>query len=74
MTAAPQRSLAGTTVVELAGLMPGPHAGALLAQLGAEVINVEKADGGDGARALWSPRPAPALGEHTEEILAELNF
>lgn len=46
------RPLAGTTVVELAGLLPGPHAGLLLAQLGAEVIKVERADGGDGTRAL----------------------
>lgn len=52
MKAAAQRPLAGTTVVELAGLLPGPHAGALLAQLGAEVIKVERADGGDGTRAL----------------------
>lgn len=47
--------LKGVRVLDLTGLLPGPHATQLLAQLGAEVIKVEDPDGGDRARTL-SPR------------------
>ncbi|HVY15209.1 MAG TPA: CoA transferase [Rhodopila sp.] len=46
--------LAGVTVVELGQNLAGPLAGVVLADLGAEVIKVEKPDGGDDAR-LWGP-------------------
>lgn len=39
-------------VLSLAQQLPGPFAGMLLAQLGAEVILVEQVDGGDPARRL----------------------
>jgi alpha-methylacyl-CoA racemase len=39
--------LAGVKVVELAGIGPGPFAGMILAELGAEVIRVDR-PGGDG--------------------------
>jgi alpha-methylacyl-CoA racemase len=38
--------LVGLRVVELAGIGPGPHAGMLLADLGADVVRVERPDGG----------------------------
>lgn len=38
--------LAGLRVVELAGIGPGPFAAMLLADLGAEVVRVERPDGG----------------------------
>jgi alpha-methylacyl-CoA racemase len=38
--------LAGVTVVELAGIGPGPHACMLLADLGADVIRVDRPGGG----------------------------
>jgi alpha-methylacyl-CoA racemase len=41
--------LAGVKVVELAGMGPGPHAAMILADLGAEVVRVQR-PGGGGAR------------------------
>ena len=38
--------LAGVRVVELAGIGPGPHAAMLLADLGADVVRVERPGGG----------------------------
>jgi len=46
--------LAGVKVVEVGQALAGPLAGAILADMGAEVIKVEKPDGGDDAR-LWGP-------------------
>ena len=46
--------LAGLTVVELGHSIAGPFAGAVLAQLGAEVIKIENPEGGDHARD-WGP-------------------
>jgi alpha-methylacyl-CoA racemase len=42
--------LSGYTVVELAGIGPGPYAGQLLADLGADVIVVDRP--GPGAKAV----------------------
>ncbi|HEY8216278.1 MAG TPA: CaiB/BaiF CoA-transferase family protein [Acidimicrobiia bacterium] len=47
--------LAGTRVVELLGLGPGPFCGMLLADLGAEVVRVDRAE---ASRALDTSRPA----------------
>ena len=44
--------LAGLRVVELGQVLSGPFAGAIFADLGAEVIKVEKPDGGDDARQM----------------------
>src|SRR6185312_12777613 len=46
--------LHGVRVVELGQALAGPLAGVILADLGADVIKVEKPDGGDDAR-LWGP-------------------
>ena len=46
--------LAGLKVVELARILAGPWAGQLLADLGAEVIKVERPGTGDDTRA-WGP-------------------
>jgi crotonobetainyl-CoA:carnitine CoA-transferase CaiB-like acyl-CoA transferase len=43
-------------VLELAQIMAGPTCGALLADLGADVIKVEKLPGGDDARGYREPR------------------
>ena len=48
--------LAGMKVLELAQIMAGPTAGMMLADLGAEVIKVEKLPGGDDARNYREPR------------------
>ncbi len=44
--------LAGLRVIELGQVLSGPFAGAIFADLGAEVIKVEKPDGGDDARQM----------------------
>ena len=51
--------LAGVKVVEVGQAVAGPLAGVILADLGAEVIKVEKPEGGDDAR-LWGP---PFIGD-----------
>lgn len=44
-------ALDGIRVLEVANFIAGPHAGLMLAELGAEVIKVENPDGGDPFRA-----------------------
>jgi crotonobetainyl-CoA:carnitine CoA-transferase CaiB-like acyl-CoA transferase len=51
--------LAGVKVLELARILAGPWAGQLLADLGAEVIKVERAGAGDDTRG-WGPPFLPA--------------
>ena len=49
--------LAGVRVVEIGQALAAPFAAEILADLGADVIKVEKPDGGDDARhwgaAIW---------------------
>jgi len=47
--------LAGVKVIELAHIMAGPVCGLMLADLGAEVIKVEKIPGGDDSRRFLPP-------------------
>ncbi|HTT09956.1 MAG TPA: CoA transferase [Burkholderiaceae bacterium] len=57
-TARPSRGggpLAGMRVLELAQIMAGPTAGLMLADMGADVIKVEKLPGGDDARDYREP-------------------
>jgi len=51
--------LAGLRVLELARILAGPWAGQLLADLGADVIKVERAGTGDDTRS-WGPPFVPA--------------
>lgn len=44
--------LKDVTILDVSQLLPGPHAAALLAQLGADVIKIESPDTGDTARLL----------------------
>jgi crotonobetainyl-CoA:carnitine CoA-transferase CaiB-like acyl-CoA transferase len=53
---APEGPLAGMRVLELAQIMAGPTAGMMLADLGADVIKIEKLPGGDDTRAYREPR------------------
>jgi crotonobetainyl-CoA:carnitine CoA-transferase CaiB-like acyl-CoA transferase len=49
-----QAPLAGVVVVELGQVLAGPFAGAIFADLGAEVIKIERPDVGDDARQMGS--------------------
>src|SRR3989441_5442931 len=46
--------LAGVKVVEIAQNLAGPFAGEILARLGADVVKLERPEGGDDARG-WGP-------------------
>jgi crotonobetainyl-CoA:carnitine CoA-transferase CaiB-like acyl-CoA transferase len=48
--------LAGMRVLELAQIMAGPTCGMMLADMGADVVKVEKLPGGDDARNYREPR------------------
>jgi crotonobetainyl-CoA:carnitine CoA-transferase CaiB-like acyl-CoA transferase len=48
--------LAGMRVLELAQIMAGPTCGMMLADMGADVIKVEKLPGGDDSRGYKEPR------------------
>jgi crotonobetainyl-CoA:carnitine CoA-transferase CaiB-like acyl-CoA transferase len=56
MTSEPDTALplSGITVVELGHSVAAPYAGEILGDLGADVIKIEKTDGGDDARK-WAP-------------------
>ena len=57
--------LEGLRVIELGQVLAGPFAGAILADLGAEVVKLERVDGGDDARYMGSPfRHGDALNFH----------
>jgi crotonobetainyl-CoA:carnitine CoA-transferase CaiB-like acyl-CoA transferase len=48
--------LRGMRVLELAQIMAGPTCGMMLADMGADVVKVEKLPGGDDARGYREPR------------------
>ena len=52
---APAPPLDGITVIELAHIMAGPVCGLMLADMGADVIKVEKVPGGDDSRRFLPP-------------------
>jgi len=47
--------LAGVKVLELGQMLAGPYAGAIFADLGANVIKIENPQGGDDARRMGQP-------------------
>ena len=56
--------LAGLRVLELARILAGPWAGQILADLGADVIKVERKGSGDDTRGWGPPFVPAAAGEH----------
>ena len=53
-TPIPTGPLTGIRVIELGQIAAGPFAGSLFADLGADVVKIERPDGGDGMRQ-WPP-------------------
>jgi len=64
--------LAGVRVLEFGQIAAGPFAGSLMADLGADVVKVERPDGGDGMRS-WPPLSENSEGEVYSENFASLN-
>jgi crotonobetainyl-CoA:carnitine CoA-transferase CaiB-like acyl-CoA transferase len=58
------KPLAGLRVLELARILAGPWAGQVLADLGADVIKVERAGSGDDTRGWGPPFVEGADGKH----------
>jgi crotonobetainyl-CoA:carnitine CoA-transferase CaiB-like acyl-CoA transferase len=58
-----QKPLAGVRVLELARILAGPWCGQVLADLGAEVIKIERPQVGDDTRAWGPPFVADAAGQ-----------
>jgi crotonobetainyl-CoA:carnitine CoA-transferase CaiB-like acyl-CoA transferase len=52
MSALPAGILSGLRVLELGQVLAGPFAGAIFADLGAEVLKIERIEGGDDARRM----------------------
>ncbi len=72
MEAGAHGPLAGLKVLEFGQIAAGPFAGSLLADLGADVVKVERPDGGDDMRR-WPPIVTGASGEGYSENFASVN-
>ena len=64
--------LSGVRVLEIGQIAAGPFAGSLLADLGADVVKVERPGSGDGLRD-WPPFKENSEGEAFSENFASLN-
>ncbi|MEH7346621.1 CoA transferase [Bacillus sp. JJ1532] len=64
--------LLGLKVIEIGQIAAGPFAGMLLADLGADVVKIERPDGGDGMRS-WPPLIKCEEGESYSGNFASLN-
>ena len=69
MSGAPKGPLDGMKVIELAHVMAGPVCGLMLADMGAEVIKVEKPTGDDTRRAV----PPEIAGESASYMMVNRN-
>ena len=73
MSSSSQGPLAGVRAIEIGQIAAGPFAGSLLADLGADVVKIERPDGGDGMRS-WPPLSTAAGSEAPySENFASLN-
>ena len=72
MRNARSKPLEGVRVLEFCEFAAGPFAGSLLADLGADVVKVERPDRGDGLRK-WPPFSRDGEGEPYSEGFASIN-
>jgi len=72
--ATPAAPLAGLRVLELARILAGPWCGQLLADLGADVVKVERPGQGDDTRTWGPPFVAPADSEASVHFLGAAYF
>ena len=72
MRSARSKPLEGVRVLEFCEFAAGPFAGSLLADLGADVVKVERPDRGDGLRK-WPPFSRDGEGEPYSEGFASIN-
>jgi alpha-methylacyl-CoA racemase len=56
--------LTGLTIIELAGIGPGPFAGMLFADMGADVIRIERAQ---AVPSTTPSRPNPTVSERGDQ-------
>jgi crotonobetainyl-CoA:carnitine CoA-transferase CaiB-like acyl-CoA transferase len=68
----PGGPLAGVRVVDLSRALAGPYATMMLADAGADVIKVERPDGGDDTRS-WGPPFVDADGEQVATYFLSVN-
>jgi crotonobetainyl-CoA:carnitine CoA-transferase CaiB-like acyl-CoA transferase len=66
-TAVPQGALSGLRVLDMSRVLAGPWAGQLMADLGADVVKVERPRAGDDTRAWGPPWLDDAAGQSTGE-------
>jgi crotonobetainyl-CoA:carnitine CoA-transferase CaiB-like acyl-CoA transferase len=70
------RFLDGIRVIEIGNFISGPYTGQLLAEMGAEVIKIEKPDGGDPFRSFSQNMLSPqfcAYNRGKRSVTADLN-
>ncbi|MBS8224684.1 CaiB/BaiF CoA transferase family protein [Vannielia litorea] len=70
------RPLEGIRVIELGAVITGPYASSLLAELGAEVVKVERPDGGDPFRSFLGGTYSPhfqAYNKNKRSVVLDLS-
>ncbi len=72
MASSSEGLLDGLRVLEFGQILAAPFAGSLFADLGADVVKIERPDGGDGMRQ-WPPLTANGHGATYSENFASIN-